>query len=176
MRRKQGCKDYAELRSAYVDGGLKPVDVDRLTAHLGICPACVRDIAELRRVRALLSTGRTAHPERPPDALAARLVNIAGLDAGAPIWSRPFRRVRRGALPSSRRHRRRRTAAGAAFLPGSERCDCAGLGGRGGAAGRDGAGGLGGEAGVMLRPAMSALGGKEGEVGDLDLSAITAGQ
>lgn len=62
-------------------------------------------------------------------------------------------------------------------LPGSARCGDAAVGldmaeGRGGGAlGREGWGG--GEEGVMLREAMSAVGGKLGDVGDLDLSVIT---
>lgn len=107
--RARSCADLAELRSAYVDGALGDADRERLLAHLVDCADCRRDVAELRHVRSLL-TGST-DPGLAPVDLSDRLVSIAGDDAAAPLWTRPFRRTGRGGLPSQRHLARTRVVA-----------------------------------------------------------------
>jgi hypothetical protein len=112
------CEELAPLRSAWVDGSLTPAAVDRLMRHLAGCPVCVADVRELCRVRDLLNgidlrNDAPGSTSAPPAALAERLVRIAGLEAREPLWLRPFRRVRCGSLPSSRRQRRRRLGTAA---------------------------------------------------------------
>ncbi len=109
---KGECEHLAPTLSAWVDGRLSPVDADRLTTHLAGCSDCRREVAELSRVRDLLGT-TPAEDSVPPAALAERLVRIAGIEAREPLWTRPFRRTRSGALPSRRRLRRRRLWVGA---------------------------------------------------------------
>ncbi len=109
--RARSCAELAELRSAFVDDALADPDRERLLAHLVDCADCRREVAELRHVRSLL-TGST-DPGRAPVDLSHRLVSIAGEDATAPLWTRPFRRtVVGGELPSQRQLRRTRLVAG----------------------------------------------------------------
>lgn len=108
----KACRDLAELRSAYVDGALQRPDEQKLLRHLSDCGSCRDDIAELRGVRALLNQTTRTEPESTSADLSHRLVSIAGQDAHAPLWSRPFRRTRAcDALPSTRRTVRRRITA-----------------------------------------------------------------
>lgn len=110
--RSGSCADLAEERSALVDGALEPARRELLLAHLVHCLACRADVAELRRLRDAL---RTPSAASAPSELAQRLVSIAGAEATAPLWSRPFRRTRPGCLTSRRRTQRlRRTAAAVA--------------------------------------------------------------
>lgn len=108
--RARSCAELAEVRSAFVDGALADADRERLLAHLVDCADCRREVAELRHVRALL-TGAAATGKAPLD-LSHRLVAIAGEDAAAPLWTRPFRRTAGGELPSRRQSRRTRWVAG----------------------------------------------------------------
>lgn len=111
------CAELAELRSAYVDGALADADRERLLTHLVGCAACRTEVAELREVRSLLNRMRESPAEPPATAqLSSRLVSIAGQEAYEPVWSRPFRRTRPGALPSARRALRRRATAAALAL------------------------------------------------------------
>ena len=105
------CRPWAQDRSALVDGSLPPERRERLLVHLVHCTSCRDDVAELRRLRAALARRRSAEA---PHHLAQRLVLIAGDQARAPLWCRPFRRTRSGTLSSRRRTRRLRAAAAAA--------------------------------------------------------------
>lgn len=108
----KACRDLAELRSAYVDGALERPDEQKLLRHLSDCDACRNDIADLRAVRALLSRGTRSDSDNTSPDLSHRLVSIAGRDADAPLWTRPFRRTRAcDSLPSTRRTVRRRITA-----------------------------------------------------------------
>lgn len=112
MSRPRGaddCEALAEQRSALVDGALDDADRERVLAHLVRCPDCRAEVAELRRLRRLL--GGRPDPEGTPGALADRLVAIAGSDARAPLWTRPFSTARPGSLPSARRSARARALA-----------------------------------------------------------------
>lgn len=102
------CARLAEDRSALVDGALDGPRREQLLAHLVRCEGCRADVVELRRIRAALRRPPVRHT---PSDLEQRLVAIAGADAAAPLWSRPFRRTRAGALSSRRRARRVRAAA-----------------------------------------------------------------
>lgn len=106
----------ADLQSAYVDGALSAGDTDRVLSHLAGCEVCRADIDDLRHVRLLLNRAG-AFGRATPDHLSHRLVSIAGDEAHAPLWSRPFRRTRPGTLPS-RRHRVRNRAAVALVTAG----------------------------------------------------------
>lgn len=105
------CRPLAQDRSALVDGSLSPERRERLLVHLVHCTSCRDDVAELRRLRAALARRR---PTEAPHHLAERLVLIAGEEARSPLWRRPSRRTRSGALGSRRRTRRLRVAAAAA--------------------------------------------------------------
>lgn len=107
--RRQPCAGLAELRSALVDNALNDADRDRVLVHLAGCDSCRIEVEDLRRVRQLLTQSRS-HSAAPYD-LSHRLVSIAGSEARAPLWCRPFRRTRSGALPSARRVVRVRTTA-----------------------------------------------------------------
>jgi anti-sigma factor RsiW len=114
---RRSCRHLAELRSAYVDGALNASDRERLLAHLAGCPACRADVEELRSVHELLlGMGRSTAATAAPGELSTRLVSIAGSEADVPLWSRPFRRTRAGALPSGRRATRAKAAAAALAL------------------------------------------------------------
>jgi len=103
------CVDLSPLRSAFVDGALRPADRDRLLNHLAGCASCRQDVADLRAVRRLVGgTFGTGGPA--PVDLAARLLSIAQSSGSAGL-----------AGPSRRRAPRTRTtfsgaAAGAVVL------------------------------------------------------------
>jgi hypothetical protein len=114
-----GCRQLAELRSAYLDGVLADVDRERVLAHLVGCAGCRAELEELRNVRQLLNRmGTSAEASAASNDLSSRLVSIAGRDAYLPVWSRPFRRTRAGALPSARRRTRIRASATALAFGG----------------------------------------------------------
>jgi len=92
--RRSGCAKSAEAYSALMDGALSHADRERVLAHLGGCPTCRQEVAELRELRRVLGTAPADLPA--PTALSSRLVSIAG--APTPR-SRPSpRRARRGAI------------------------------------------------------------------------------
>ena len=100
MIRRAGCAEFAELRSAYVDGALADRHRERLLTHLVGCAACRTDVEDLRRVQSLLAVPREEHGA--PQDLSSRLISIAAEDrAGQRRWA--------AAVDPSRR-RRRRTA------------------------------------------------------------------
>jgi hypothetical protein len=102
------CRPLGPDRSALVDGSLPAERRERLLGHLVHCAPCRDDVTELRRLRGALRTGT---PRDAPRDLTRRLVLIAGAEARLPLWSRPFRRTRPGALTSRRRALRRAGAA-----------------------------------------------------------------
>ncbi|QDP97825.1 hypothetical protein FOE78_19640 [Microlunatus elymi] len=72
----RSCRDFAEARSAYVDGYLGEAERQALLRHLSDCAACRDEVAELQRLRILLTdTGRTPTPM--PAQLSDRLAAIA---------------------------------------------------------------------------------------------------
>ncbi len=89
----RSCRDLAETRSAYVDGHLSEAERQALLRHLSDCAACRQDLADLRRLRSLLSPAGRPGSAEVPAALAARLTAIAeaGADPAArrPIWLGP---------------------------------------------------------------------------------------
>ncbi|MBO0813268.1 MAG: zf-HC2 domain-containing protein [Microlunatus sp.] len=79
----RSCQDFAEARSAYVDGYLGEAERQALLRHLSDCSSCRDEIAALQRLRSLLTdTGRQAGA-LVPDQLAHRLAAIAEHDAEA---------------------------------------------------------------------------------------------
>jgi anti-sigma factor RsiW len=104
------CRSFAEDRSALVDGSLPAEPRERLLVHLVHCAPCRADVAELRRLREAL---RSRSAQDAPQELAQRLVQIAGAEAAAPLWCRPFRRTRTGTLTRRRRLLRLRITAAA---------------------------------------------------------------
>ncbi|QGN33437.1 zf-HC2 domain-containing protein [Microlunatus sp. Gsoil 973] len=79
--KRRSCRDFAEARSAYVDGYLGEEERQALLAHLSDCAVCREEVAALQRLRSLLTdTGRqTGAPV--PDELTHRLAAIARSDA-----------------------------------------------------------------------------------------------
>jgi anti-sigma-K factor RskA len=67
--------DVHVLTGAYVLDALDKRDRAEVDAHLAACPACSREVAELRVVAALLAE---AVPESPPGALRASVLQEAG--------------------------------------------------------------------------------------------------
>lgn len=108
--RRLPCDSLAELRSAHVDGALGDHDRERLLRHLVHCASCRAEVEDLSRVRHLLSRTGTG-VDTPTGDVYRRLVSIAGEEAAAPLWTRPFRRTRPGTLPSARRRARLRATA-----------------------------------------------------------------
>lgn len=104
------CRSLEGSRSALVDGALTTEQRERVLTHLVHCDACRDDVAALRRVR---DTLRAPAPASAPRDLDARLISIAGDEAPLPLWTRPFRRTRPGALTSPRRTLRLRVTAAA---------------------------------------------------------------
>jgi Putative zinc-finger/MucB/RseB N-terminal domain len=112
--KQTACGELAELGSAYLDGALGDADRERVLAHLVNCASCRREIEDLRTVRQVLGRVRTSATGVPASRdLAERLVSIAGPDAHSPVWCRPFRRTRTGALPKARRAVKLRATAAA---------------------------------------------------------------
>ncbi len=112
--KRSACRQLAELRSAFLDGALADHDRERVLRHLVNCAVCRHEVDELRTLRQLLNQmGSESDVTAAPDALSSRLVSIAGHDAYSPVWSRPFRRTRIGALPSTRHTVRMRTTVAA---------------------------------------------------------------
>lgn len=56
--------------SAYLDGVLDVRDLERVQAHVTICPSCLREYEELRTLRGLL---RTLREPTPPAGFAERV-------------------------------------------------------------------------------------------------------
>jgi anti-sigma factor RsiW len=79
---RRPCGSLAELRSAYVDNALSDGDRDRLLVHLAGCAACRSDVAELRKIRQLLTVSRT-DPSAPAD-LSSRHPGWSQLLVGTP--------------------------------------------------------------------------------------------
>lgn len=75
--KRRTCRDFAEARSAYVDGYLGEDERQALLAHLSDCATCREEVAALQRLRSLLTdTGRQPGSALPGD-LAQRLAAIA---------------------------------------------------------------------------------------------------
>lgn len=123
--RRGACQRLEELKSALVDGALTDADRERVLDHLVGCPRCRDEVAELRRIRAMLTSTRRG--SAAPSDLSSRLVSIAGAEATAPLWSRPFRRTTPGALPSRHRSLRIRLTTATA-VAGSLLAAAGGLG------------------------------------------------
>lgn len=108
------CGTRPAALSALVDGALEHAERERLLTHLAGCPGCRREADELRRVRDLLGSSGLARPVQPPTQLSRRLVDIAGEDADAPLWTRPFDAPRGGGCGLPMRHRVLRRRVGSA--------------------------------------------------------------
>lgn len=88
--KRRSCADYAESRSAYVDGYLEEEERQALLAHLSDCAACRDEVAALQRLRSLLTdSGR--QQALVPSQLADRLAAIAEADATDADASRRLR-------------------------------------------------------------------------------------
>lgn len=80
--KRRTCRDFAEARSAYVDGYLGEAERQALLAHLSDCATCRDEVAALQRLRSLLTdTGRQT---AVPGELAHRLAAIAEQDDPRP--------------------------------------------------------------------------------------------
>lgn len=65
------CGPFRGLLSAHLDGALDPRDQARLEAHLAGCPACRKDLEDLRRT---VEGIRALEPVEPPPWLAERIL------------------------------------------------------------------------------------------------------
>ena len=72
------CLTEAEI-AAYVDGGAAPALRQEVEEHLARCGACLRNVAEVKR----LADAHQAHPLRTPEAALARAMEIVGAAAHA---------------------------------------------------------------------------------------------
>lgn len=107
--RGRPCADFAEQRSALVDGALADDDRERLLRHLVDCADCRDEVESLHRIRDLLRRSAAGSGQ---SSMADRLISIAGDDAGVPLWSRPFDRPSDPRPPPSHRGARRRRLIG----------------------------------------------------------------
>ena len=64
------CERFAELLGDYVDGVLKPLDVEAVEAHRLACPPCAELLADYERIPALV---RRATNLSMPSGAKARL-------------------------------------------------------------------------------------------------------
>ena len=60
------CRELVELVTAYLDGALEPEVVQRMDAHLKLCPLCVEYVEQVR-ITARLTSAATAELELRPD-------------------------------------------------------------------------------------------------------------
>ena len=96
-----GCAECRELVGAYVLGGLGPDETAVVEEHLGSCPRCGREYAELKSLPELLDLAGSAdsEPEAPPAALEEAVLDRFARERRRPaprLW-RPGRAVRAGA-------------------------------------------------------------------------------
>lgn len=103
------CSRFQPDLSAFADGTLSPKRWEQVCYHLAGCEDCRAEVAEISRVCSTLSScSRTGAPE----SLTARLEQIAGEHAEAPLYMS----AGDGDLPSSRRRRTKWAAQGSAAL------------------------------------------------------------
>ncbi|MBI4607236.1 MAG: zf-HC2 domain-containing protein [Planctomycetes bacterium] len=85
------CRQVTPLFSELLERALAPVIQERVSAHLAACPACRRELEDLRTaLRALRATGRD---EPPAGLLEATVARVEA--AGAPPGGRPAGRAAR---------------------------------------------------------------------------------
>lgn len=101
------CRGVHDDLAAYADQALAVAERERVARHLVDCTACRAELADILTVRTLVHRGCPQAVVDP--ALARRLVDIAGPEAGAHLW---LARGTDARLPSPRRRRRRRLAMG----------------------------------------------------------------
>jgi anti-sigma factor RsiW len=95
--------------SAYVDGALGVRDLERVRAHLEVCPVCLREYGELRALRSLLrGLPDPAAPDGLDERMHWRLAREAARGGGS--------RLRRFLLSAIRHPARLRTAVACAAL------------------------------------------------------------
>ena len=61
------CREVVELVTAYLDGALDPEIVQRMDAHLQLCPPCVEYVEQVRTTARLAAAAATAELELRPD-------------------------------------------------------------------------------------------------------------
>lgn len=93
-----------ESLSALLDQALTTQAREKVQRHLFDCADCRAELADLRRLRSMMTRPRPATGPTP-SSLTDRLVGIAGDDASLPLTTRPFAATS-GSLPT--RHRRNR--------------------------------------------------------------------
>jgi anti-sigma factor RsiW len=60
------CRELVELVTAYLDGALDPEVVQRMDAHLELCPLCVEYVQQVR-ITVRLASAAAAELELRPD-------------------------------------------------------------------------------------------------------------
>ena len=61
------CREVVELVTAYLDGALEPEIVQRMDAHLKLCPVCVEYLEQVRTTSRLTAAVATSELELRPD-------------------------------------------------------------------------------------------------------------
>ncbi|WP_211233175.1 zf-HC2 domain-containing protein [Solirubrobacter soli] len=61
------CREVVELVTAYLDGALDAEVVQRMDAHLQLCPPCVEYVEQVRTTARLAAAAATAELELRPD-------------------------------------------------------------------------------------------------------------
>jgi anti-sigma factor RsiW len=96
--RETGCGDYRLGLGVYALGCLPPPEADELRAHLGDCPACRAELAELRRVTEILDRAMRPSGAASGDAPGGAPAPSFGAPRSATRKS-AGRRLRTGASP-----------------------------------------------------------------------------
>jgi anti-sigma factor RsiW len=68
------CRDLVEMLTDYIEGNLDALDVERVDAHLSVCPPCVDVLEQFRRVIRLTGELREEEVERVEPHVRAELV------------------------------------------------------------------------------------------------------
>ena len=69
------CKVFVEIVTEYLEGVLSPDEVDRIDAHLALCPGCISVVEQLRETVRLVRRIREDDVDRLDPALRADLMS-----------------------------------------------------------------------------------------------------
>jgi predicted anti-sigma-YlaC factor YlaD len=75
------CRDLVEMLTDYLEGNLDPADVERVDAHLSVCPPCVDVLEQFRRVIRMTGEIREETVERVQPHVRAELI-----EAFSALW------------------------------------------------------------------------------------------
>jgi anti-sigma factor RsiW len=79
------CRDFADFLGDYLSGELRADILARFEAHIGVCPNCVRYLAQYREAielgRSALLDGSAAVPLEVPEELIAAILTCRSLES-----------------------------------------------------------------------------------------------